>query len=149
MRAWPVFVLVAAFAACAEVDSPVPAVVLPSDYRTTFVQVRGCRDSIDHGLTKVVVRVRPELVATYEGGPYPFPQGALLVKEQYGDSACQDLTSYTVMRKEAGGYFPAGGDWQYFNLDPYGTVQKDGKQATCASCHSVCGAKRDRACTEM
>ena len=141
-------VAVSALGACAKIDSPNDEQVLPNDYRTAFVQVRGCRTSIDHDLANVVVRVRPELTTVYESGPYPFPQGALVVKEQYSDSQCQSLTGYTVVRKEAAGYFPAGHDWQWFTLDNYGTVMQKGKIARCAACHAMCGAKRDGMCAD-
>src|SRR5207249_297665 len=99
-------------------------------------------------LANVVVRVRPELVSIYDNGPYPFPEGALVVKEQYRDQQCQDLTGYTAVHKEKAGYFAAGGDWQWFTLDSYGAVVQKGPVARCAACHSMCGAKRDRMCTE-
>lgn len=134
--------------ACAEVDSPLSDNVLPANYKMTFAQVRDCRASIDHGLVSVIVRVRPEQAAAYESGPYPLPEGTLVVKEQYRDSQCQELTGYTVMRKEKSGYFPAGGDWQWFTIDTYGTVMQKGKVSSCANCHTMCGAKRDRLCTE-
>src|SRR5438045_6499698 len=95
---------------CAQVDSPNPQVVLPSDYRTAFVQVVNCANSVDHGLIDVVVRVRSEDVARYASGPYPFPKGSLVVKEEYRSQGCTELTGYTVMRKEDPGYFPDGGD---------------------------------------
>src|SRR3954453_6382027 len=97
--------------ACAQVDNPSPQMVLPADYRTAFVQVGNCENSIDHGLIDVIVRVRSEDVARYTSGPYPFPQGALVVKEEYRGQGCGELSGYTVMRKEAPGFFAAGGDW--------------------------------------
>jgi hypothetical protein len=147
MRA-AVIALVAVLPACAQVDNPNPQMVLPTDYRTAFVQVRPCRNSIEHGLVNVVVRVRGELSAVYESGPYPFAQGSLVVKEEYRDSSCTDLTGYTVMRKEASGYFPAGGDWQWFTLDSLGTVLKDGKPVTCSHCHAMCTPSRDFMCAQ-
>jgi hypothetical protein len=149
MRLAVSLVALAALGGCAQVDSPNAQVVLPATYRMDFAQVRSCRSSIDHDLANVVVRVRPDLIGTYNDGPYPFPQGALVVKEQYSDMACQSLSGYTVMRKEASGYFPAGGDWQYFKLDAYGTVVSSGKDARCAACHAMCGPTRDRTCTEQ
>jgi len=131
--------------ACAEVDSPSPKVVLPSDYRTAFVPVRHCGPGNEHGLgTYVVVRVRAEQAALYDKGPYPYAEGSLVVKEEYRDGQCTDLSGYTAMRKEQSGYFSAGGDWQWFSLDPFGVVLKDGKQATCRACHEVCNRKDQR-----
>jgi hypothetical protein len=134
MRSGFLFVLV--LAACAEVDSPSPKMVLPSDYRTAFVPVRPCGPVNEHGLISVVVRVRNEQSSVYDNGPYPYPEGSLIVKEEYRDDQCTDLSGYTAMRKEAPGYFPAGGDWQWFRLDPYGVILQDGKQPACSQCHS-------------
>jgi hypothetical protein len=140
--------LVVVLFACAEVDNPSPQMVLPEDYRTAFAQVRTCRNSVEHGLVNVVVRVRGEQKDLYEAGPYPFPQGSLVVKEEYRDAGCSDLAGYTVMRKEAAGYFSAGGDWQWFSLDSGGTVLKDGKSATCSHCHAQCKPARDFLCAQ-
>jgi hypothetical protein len=125
--------------------------VLPGDYRTAFVPVRQCAPTVDHGLGgSVIVRMRPEQSGLYGKGPYPYPQGTLIVKEEYrDDDNCAGLTGYAVMRKQEGGYFPEGGDWQWFSLDSYGGVLKDGKQPTCAQCHRSsedCGPTRDFTC---
>jgi len=145
----PLLVLAVVLSACAEVDNPNPQMVLPMDYRTAFVQVQNCGSSSDHSFMDVIVRVRPEDVDRYRSGPYPFPQGTLIVKEEYRPGNCGDLFGYTVMRKEASGYFPAGGDWQWFTLDSAGTVLKSGMQAPCASCHGSspnCGKAHDYSC---
>jgi len=140
---------IAILGGCAQVDSPNYEKVLPSDYRNAFVQVRGCRASIDHDLAYVIVRTRPEMASVYDSGPYPFPSGTLVVKEQYRDSSCQDLSGYTAMRKEGSGYFPAGADWQWYTLDTLERVVQNGKVERCAGCHrQQCGDKRDRMCTE-
>jgi cytochrome P460 len=153
MRPW-LLVLGIAAVGCAQVDSPNPEMVLPTDYRTAFVQVRGCRASIEHFPSNVIVRVRPELASLYESGPYPFPEGALVVKEEYRDSQCQDLTGYTAVRKEKAGYYAEGADWQWFRLDSLGTVMRKGHLKDCANCHSSessCpgGKSRDLMCTEQ
>jgi hypothetical protein len=135
---------------CAEVDSPNPKMALPADYRTAYVQVRQCQNSIEHNLMDVVVRVRSDQVALYETGPYPFPQGSVVVKEEYrAQGGCTDLVGYTVMRKESAGYFPEGGDWQWFSLDSYGTVLKDGRQPACSHCHALPMCRgRDFVCSQ-
>jgi hypothetical protein len=150
MRSGLLFVAVL-LSACAEVDSPLAKVVIPADYRTAFVPVRRCGPGNEHGLISVVVRVRAEQAALYDTGPFPYPQGSLVVKEEYRDSQCTDLMGYTAMRKEAAGYFPSAGDWQWFSLDPYGVVLKDGKQESCSHCHvQMCGPKnRDLTCLDM
>jgi hypothetical protein len=140
-------VVVALAAGCAQVDSPNPEVVLPVDYRTTFVEVRGCRPSLDH-MTAIVVRAPPDLTEVYDHGPYPFRTGALLVNEQYRDLQCMDLAEYNVMKKREDGYDPAAADWQWYRLDDRQHVIESGKITRCASCHLSCGGMRDRACTD-
>lgn len=140
--------LLSGLASCAQVDAPNAVSALPEDYQTAFVEARSCRVSIDHDLKYVTVKVRPELLATYNQGPYPFPQGAVVVKEQYLDATCSQLASYTVMRKESAGYDAANGDWQWFSLDDRKQIAQSGKLARCIACHSECGKDRDHVCSE-
>jgi hypothetical protein len=144
LRRW--FSLVAvALAACAQVDSPNPEMVLPVDYRTTFVPVRACRSSSDH-MPAIVVFTSPEVAGIYDAGPYPFPRGALVVVEQYRDPGCMDLGGYAVMKKREEGYDPANGDWQWYRMDERQQIKEAGKIVRCATCHANCGRTRDRVC---
>jgi hypothetical protein len=136
----------ATLVACAEVDSPNPVDVLPDNYRTAFVEVRGCRSSSDHDLNSIVVRVDPSIQEIYDGGPYPFPVGALLVEEEYRDVQCTDLVSYAVMRKENSKPDSPTGDWTFLRLDGRRRVIEQ-NTPRCVSCHARpdCRA-RDRVC---
>jgi hypothetical protein len=145
---------VVALSACAQVDSPNPEIVLPDDYRTTFVEARSCRSTLEHASevgagaeSAVVVKVRPDQKDLFEAGG-PFPVGTLIVKEQYRDLQCTALANYTVMRKQEAGYDPAGGDWSWYRLDDRSHVLVSGKIATCSSCHAICGKSRDRTCVD-
>jgi hypothetical protein len=133
--------------ACAEVDSPNPVEVLPDDYRTTFVEALGCRSSSSH-MNNILVRVHQDLQGVYETGPYPFPQGALVVKEEYRDPGCTDLTAYSVMRKEAPSSDPASGDWTFFKLDVRRRILEK-NMPRCVSCHAQPTCRtRDRVCAD-
>jgi hypothetical protein len=148
-----------------------PTSLLPADYAATFVEVRGCRPSIDHDLAHIVVKTSAALADVYRAGPYPFPVGALIVKEQFEDAACTRIGGWTLMRKEAPGYDPAFGDWHWQRLDGAGRVmagvtagqggKQDGPQdgrgsdtgkrtlARCASCHAAAECRdRDFTCTQ-
>lgn len=135
-----------AVVACAEVDRPEPRQVIPSDYKSHFVEVRNCRVSVEHGLEYVRIRTAPEHAAIYDSGPYPFPAGALVVKEQYGDARCTQPTGFTVMRKESGS---GGGDgeWAFFRLDRRERTVEHGRPTTCVSCHESCET-RDQMCAD-
>lgn len=141
MRALVALALGLAAAACAQVDSPTPQAVMPADYKMSYVVARECRSSVDHDLAYVVVRARADLTAAYDSGPYPLPAGTLLVKEQYQDARCNQLTGYTAMRKET------SGAWTWFRLDREGTPLEQGKLSRCIRCHDMCKA-RDYTCAE-
>ena len=64
-----------------------------------------------------------------------FPEGSLLLKEKLGkeDGATK---LFTGMLKREKGYYPEGGDWEYFTVDGAASmVAERGKLARCASCH--------------
>jgi hypothetical protein len=140
--------LTCALAACGHEDDEADATVIPDDYAQRFAEVRDCRASADHGLVYVRIRVPEELADRYDSGPFPLPEGALIVKEQYDDPACRTLTGYTAMRKEAPGYHPDGHDFAWFTLDAAQDVVESGPLAHCASCHAACGSARDMQCAE-
>lgn len=140
-----------ALAGCAEVDSFQPQQVIPPDYRTTFVQVRGCRSSVEHDLVNILVRTSPAVAAIYDTGPLPFPQGTVIVKEEYSDSRCTSLTAYTVMKKDKPGTDTAGGDWRWYKVDHLDRIIQQGAGTKrCSGCHANnCGgshAARDFTC---
>jgi hypothetical protein len=143
--------LAAALTGCAEVDSFQPHQVIPPDYRTTFVQVRSCRSSVEHDLVHILVRTSPEVAPVYETGPLPFAPGTVIVKEEYSDSRCSQLTAYTVMKKEKPGTDPAGGDWRWYKVDNLDRILLQGAGTKrCSSCHANnCGGShpaRDFTC---
>lgn len=131
--------------------APPPTSLLPADYLQRFVVVRDCRRSAEHPFA-MVIRTEPAHAAIYNGGPFPFPPGALLVKEEYAEPSCAAPLQYTLMRKEAAGYDPDFGDWRWQRIDGVGKVIEDGKGSAlprCASCHvrAACRA-RDLTCAD-
>lgn len=137
-----------AVASCAEVDSPDATRVIPEGYKESFVEVLGCRSSVEHDLAYVVVRTAPELASIYRAGSGVFPAGALVIKEQYTDARCQQLNAYTVMRKDDAGRVPEAGDWRFYKLDRRQRVLEQGKSSRCVACHQACRA-RDFVCGEL
>jgi hypothetical protein len=121
-----------------------------ADYAARFVEVRDCRQSVEHlGYIRITVARGQE--AAYERGPYPLPEGTLIVKEEFplSDRGCTARTGWTVMRKQPPGYDADHGDWQWQRLDAGGQVIEDGRVPRCASCHARASCKaRDFACAE-
>jgi hypothetical protein len=109
--------------------------------------MRGCRGSVDHDLAYVLVRANQSAAAVYDHGPYPFPMGAVVMKEQYADPGCTQLVGFTAMRKEAPGFAPTLGDWRWQRLDVDRAVVEDGVLPRCASCHAA-PTCRDFACAD-
>lgn len=140
-------VLLASFAACADIDDAVTKPILPKDYKSTFVEVRGCRSSLAHDGSFVIVKVPPAVRDLYDSGPFVFPVGTVIALEEYGDELCQNQHSWSVMRKEQSGYDPPRNDWHWQRIEAIdGSVSRDGKLKLCGGCHSAC-KPRDFTCS--
>lgn len=75
-------------------------------------------------------------VAALAGFDGSFPDGTILVKEQYGDAEGKVLNGHTVMLK-IDGYDPAHGDWYWVAYNGKGeTTQFAGKASYCFNCHA-------------
>lgn len=65
-----------------------------------------------------------------------FPEGSLLIKEKFDPAVADRPILFTGMLKREPGYFPEGGDWEYFTLDgELSRVTSRGKLESCAACH--------------
>lgn len=124
----------------AEVAKPEPA--LPEAVENLWTKARECRLSHEHWLHSVNVVVNDVGLASYTSWQVdakqaiPFPEGSVVVKPEYDDQFCQHLIGYTVMRKQAKGWWPEGSDWRWQKLDAQRQVIQDGKlDKACVSCH--------------
>jgi hypothetical protein len=135
-----------------------PTSLVPAGYTTRFVQVRGCRNTIEHlasatsgaATSHIRVVINPEAAAAYRAGAATLPVGTLVIKEEFDDPDCRTVTGFTVMRKEPAGYDPAHGDWRWQRVRARDSaVLEDGTVQRCWSCHNrpACTA-RDWQCTE-
>ena len=122
----------------------------PANYREAFTEVRDCRNSIGHSAT-IRVYVNAIGVEAYLADANPLPEGTIVVKEEFGGTACSDdadLVFWRAMMKESAGFDPGDGDWRWQMVSaPDRDVLLDTK-ATCIACHSSpdCVA-RDYMCT--
>ena len=116
--------------------------LFPASYADTYQEVRDCRKSGDHDLNHVRILADPAALAPYQDRADPFPEGAVVVKEEYdfADDTCSgDLVQWTVMSKMAEGAAPELLDWHWQTVDPDRNVVDD-NSLRCAGCHSDCGA---------
>lgn len=139
---WSIRTIIASALSCASVlalgcggEAEVP--VFPDTYASTYQEVRDCRRSPDHDLNYIRVLASPEAADPYMGRAQPFPVGAIVLKEEYADAACQDLDGFTVMRKEEAGYAPSTGDWSWQRVSADRDVVPI-DEARCIGCHSLC-----------
>jgi hypothetical protein len=114
---------------------PSSAPVFPADYRTSYVEVRDCRRSPDHDLSYIRVLASPDAESVYRTRTGAFPEGAVVLKEEYGDPACSDLSGWSAMRREGGAWH-----WQDVAVDRV-VVEDDGPR--CVACHASCGVPPD------
>lgn len=125
--------------------------IFPANYRDSYVVVRDCRLSIEHGAVMIRVWADPTSAQAYLEEANPLPVGAVIVKEEFEGVDCDsdaELLRWRPMRKEPPGFDPEHGDWawQWVNRDR--TVLLNDK-TTCIGCHldAECVA-RDYMCTE-
>lgn len=122
---------------CPEPPEPVDP-IFPEDYRGFYTMVRDCRRSIEHDLVFVQVWADPTSVDAYVTREGSFPDGSLIVKEEFRDEACSDMVGWAVMRREVG-YAPEAGDWHWQEVADDRTVVLDGHLVDCFLCHEDCG----------
>jgi hypothetical protein len=132
--------------------------IFPANYRDTFAEVRDCRLGIEHGGVMIRVLANSTGFQPYLGLGDPLPVGTIVVKEEYSGTDCDltKLVSWSAMRKEAPGFDPVDGDWQWQRIPAPGStvptcLRKDdcpGFTCTSSGCHRLpdCLA-RDYMCT--
>jgi hypothetical protein len=121
------------------------APVFPSDYEATYVEVRNCRGSGDHDLNNIRILADPAARTPYEDRAAPFPDGAVVLKEEYdfGDTTCEGpLKQWTVMQKLAPGSSPDTLDWAWQRVDEDRIVVEE-DPPRCIGCHTSCGVAPD------
>lgn len=137
--------------------NPKPATepVFAADFASHFVEVRGCRQSIEHELEYVKLFVDPDSVAFFNRCVVPnspcnttqetFPEGATLVKTQYLDPGCTELLRYSAVQKDAS-QAANGGGWRWQEVSVSREVLLDGSPSACVSCHQGCDPAFDLRC---
>ena len=124
--------------ACGGGDDQEP--LFPEDYAATYQEVRDCRGSGDHDFRMIRILADPAAFEPYMGRVSPFPEGAVVLKEEYetGDDACAgELVQWTVMVRGAEGSDARNLDWTWQTVDAGRSVVNH-NDARCASCHSTC-----------
>lgn len=112
----------------------------PADYKSSYTEVRNCRLSIDHDGEYVRVLASPSALAPYMNRTDPFPDGAVVVKEQYArtDSTCSGaIQDYSVMMRVENGTAPLLPQWDWQHVDANRNVLSEDIKR-CTSCHADC-----------
>lgn len=123
--------LAISLAACA--DEP----RFPSDYASSYTEVRNCRRSADHDLHYIRVLADPDALAPYRDRTGEFPVGSIILKEEYdfSDGDCTgDILEWTVMQKTDS---PARLGWDWQRVDADRSIKTD-NSSLCSNCHSNC-----------
>jgi hypothetical protein len=139
--------------ACASWDDKV---AFPENFRSSYKKLHDCKKSAHPSGQHVVTWMSPDGLATWakvadapagSTDEVVVPEGMVLVKVQYDDAKCEDLESFTVMRKLAPGAAPAAGDWLWQQVDADGECLNCDNGSGCAGCHAPCGPA-NRICTQ-
>ncbi len=127
-------------------DDPPGEPMFPADYELTYTEVRDCRSGADHDLHNIRVLADPAALAPYMNRTDPFPDGAVLLKEEFdfGDADCTGAPiQWTVMVRGVTAEDPPellGWHWQKVDRDR-NVMSED--EARCFDCHSLCGVPPD------
>jgi hypothetical protein len=143
MSAQRLAVVVVACLALASCDHGKP--FFPVEYRDTYTEVRNCRQSADHDLDMVRVLASPEALAAYRDRTGTFPEGAVLVKEEYefGDLGCTGpIKQWTAVRRLPDGTAPEMLGWEWQKVDS-GRGVSSSNDSRCFNCHTMCGREPD------
>jgi len=134
-------------AACSTPPAPAPApaqsAAFPADYVDSYSLVRDCRKSGDHELDFIRVLVDPDAVGPYTDRTTPFPDGAVVLKEQYdvSDTDCSGpIVQWTVMVKDSAATSRLRWDWQRVAKNRSVT---EANTARCFGCHEGCTGTPD------
>jgi hypothetical protein len=131
---------------CAADDSPDgPSAAFPASYAATYTEVRDCRNSGDHNLSRVRVLADPAALEPYQGRDADFPVGSVVLKEEHGfaDTDCTAAPiRWTVMTRLAPGSSPATLDWHWQDVDGARRVTTE-NDSRCVGCHTGCGVPPD------
>jgi hypothetical protein len=126
---------------CGDEAATAIAPSFPEQYASTYMEVRGCRNSSEHDLMRVRVLADPDALAPYLGRDADFPVGSVVLKEEYdfADSACEgDVIRWTVMTRLATGSSPETLDWYWQEVDASRQVETE-NESRCVGCHTSCG----------
>ena len=75
-------------------------------------------------------------------------KGAVVVKSQYKNDKCTQLTGYTIMAKTSTSEGAKDGGWKWQIVDENGSCDDCDAGASCAGCHQSCEAGPTHFCTE-
>lgn len=129
--------------ACGEEYTYDQASFFPQDWESSYTKVVNCKKSAIHSGPYVAVWADSSGVDLYKGDDKAVaaPEGTVIVKPQYSDDGCTDLTAITVMRKGSPGTAPEKGDWEYQNITGEGEIAEEGQVGYCINCHTGCSGK--------
>jgi hypothetical protein len=138
-RAALALLLAGPLAACSDEGEGEP-LLFSKDYAVTYQEVRSCRFSLEHDLTRMRVLAAPDAMAVYQARDVPFPAGAVVLKPQYDstDMTCETILYFTVMQKLEPGSSPDTLDWAWQKVSANGKVMETSIDR-CVRCHTGCG----------
>ena len=88
-----------------------------------------------HDASSIHAFASPAAAQSYFDPWGKFSEGSLVLKEKLATTE-NKTQGFTGMLKREAGYFPEGGDWEYFTVDGSAAkIIERGKMASCAECH--------------
>ena len=113
--------------------------LVPADY-SSFSEVQGCRNSVDHELTKIRTLADPSTKNAFLGR-MPFPTGGIFIAEERDsdETTCTGpILSWAIMIKLEDGSSPSTHDFQWQRVRASDNQVITPSVPRCVNCHSLC-----------
>ena len=127
-------------------------IAIPEDFESTYKKVHECSPSAHPAANYIVTWLSPDSIPTWDeigngNNDVDFPKGSAIVKSQYENDKCTQLTAYTIMVKTDVKEGAKDGGWKWQFVDQYGQCNNCDAGAGCAGCHSSCENGPTHFCT--
>ena len=115
-------------------------IVAPENFEDSYAKLHDCRPSAHPAAAYIITWLSPNGLETWDAlkageTDVDFTKDVVVVKSQYANDKCTQLTGYTIMGKISGAEDVGNWKWQF--VDQHGRCNDCDQGASCAGCHTT------------
>ena len=128
-------------------------IAAPENFEESYGKLHECKPSEHPAADYILTWLSPDALPVWDelsqgNQEVDFPKGAVVVKSQYKNDKCTQLTGYTIMEKTSTAEGAKDGGWKWQFVDETGSCNDCDAGASCAGCHQSCEVGPTHFCTE-